>query len=118
MALVCWRWDSVDKGTMPPPLFPHTFWPILVAKGRDSLIEQSLTLIKQPFTLVEQSSLSFLIVSKCSGVNLVKSVAADFNSCSRMAKAPSLAPPAPSLQSKGAGRASLSTTMISSQEQY
>ena len=74
------------RGPCPHPPSPHTFWPILVAKGRDTLIEQSLTLIEQPYTLIEQSSLSFLIVSKCHGVNLVRSGAADFDSCG-MAKA-------------------------------
>ena len=66
-----------------------TFWPSLVAKDQDILIEQSLTLIEMSFTLIEQSSLSFLIVSKCSGVNVVRSVAADLDSCGmgRIAKA-------------------------------
>jgi len=35
---------------------------------------------EQSLTLIKQSSLSFLIVSKCSGFNLVKN-SADFDSC-------------------------------------
>ena len=67
---------------------PITFWPSLVAKDRDTLVEQSLTLIEQTFTLIEQSNLifSFLIVDNCSSLSGYKYIATDFNSC-RMARA-------------------------------
>ena len=57
---------------------PFTFWLSLVAK-RSRYSNRTVTFI-------EQSSLSFLIASKCSGANLVRSIAFDCNCCV-MAKA-------------------------------
>jgi len=36
---------------------PLTFWTSLVAKDRDTIIEQSFTLTEQSITLIEQSNL-------------------------------------------------------------
>ena len=55
----------------PCPPFPH----FLAKSCRKN------TLIEHSFTLIEQSSHSFLIVSQCSSVNLVRSVVAEFDSC-------------------------------------
>ena len=59
MGGTCMLWiiGGGARGPCPPPPPPH-FWISLVAKGRDTLIEQSLTLI---FTPTEQPSPLFLV---------------------------------------------------------